>query len=278
MPVQTHDILAHLGVTSGPPTLDLLNAILAAWSRRIPWESASRIARHQFPGDPEVYARSPREFFRDALALGTGGTCFESNMALRGLLTWLEFEVNPVFCDMEDSIPDPHCALLVRLGGQRYVADVGYPIPAPLIIDRKQSSTVDVPVYRYTAIPQGDGKRWEIRRQSGEVEQQSFVLKADRIDEQTFWARLVHDHEPDGLFLDQVIVQKYVDDAMLRYSDFKGLVRRTPGVEESIPLSPHEQADLPGALARLFDMNRIVLEIALSRTASASVPGWTELG
>src|SRR5574341_1430843 len=245
MPVQTHDILAHLGVTSGPPTLDLLNAILAAWSRRIPWESASRIARHQFPGDPEVYARSPREFFRDALALGTGGTCFESNMAL---------------------------------GGQRYVADVGYPIPAPLIIDRKQSSTVDVPVYRYTAIPQGDGKRWEIRRQSGEVEQQSFVLKADRIDEQTFWARLVHDHEPDGLFLDQVIVQKYVDDAMLRYSDFKGLVRRTPGVEESIPLSPHEQADLPGALARLFDMNRIVLEIALSRTASASVPGWTELG
>src|SRR3954454_9390649 len=116
MALQNAAILAYLELTAQPPSLDFLNQILAAWSHRIPWESASRIARHQLPGTPETYARWPEAFFRDALRLGTGSTCFESNLALRALLQSLGYSCALAFCDMSGENADPHCAILVRDG------------------------------------------------------------------------------------------------------------------------------------------------------------------
>ncbi len=264
------DILQHLGLTDPTPTLLFLNRLLLGWSRHIPWESASRIARHQRPGTPQDYARCPEVFFHDALTLGTGGTCFESNLALRALLRAVGFEGVLAFCDMKTQTVNPHCAFVVTLEGARYLADVGYPVPAALRLDPHAPTVVETPVYRYHAVPVGVD-RWEVWRRSGGFAQLSYWLKGEGVDDATFRARLLRDHEPDGLFLDEVIVQRVDGDLVWRYSEHKGLVRRTIGREEPIALTAAEQADLPAALARRFGMSQALLAAALSRTPPAGV-------
>lgn len=255
-------VLAYFGVAAQPPSLAYLNTLLDRWPRCIPWESASRIARHRARGTPADYARLPDRYFEQALAQGTGGTCFESNLALRSLLTPLGFTASLQFCDMEGETVNPHCALIVQLDGRAYLADVGYPIPAALELLPAQPTEVQTAVYRFAAAPEA-GARWRIRRISGGYEGLAFVVKGEAVDETTFHTRLLRDHEPDGLFLTQVIVQKMVDSHMLRYSDDKGLIQRTTGTETPLPLAPDEQADLPAALAARFGMDAAVLRAAL---------------
>lgn len=270
MPLQNAAILAYLELAAQPPSHDYLSQVLAAWSQHIPWESASRIARHQIPGTPETYARIPEVFFRDALRLGTGGTCFESNLALRSLLQSLGFTCTLAFCDMSGEQENPHCTVLVRDGRKYYLADAGFPIPAALPLDSRQTTSIDVPVYTYFADPVGEN-RWQIRRTSGSIAGDCFVLKTEPVDDVTFWNRLLRDHQPDGLFLEQTIISKHDRDQILRYSTDKGLIRRYSGLEEPVELSPEQQENLPATLAESFGMNESVIRAALTRTAPAEL-------
>jgi arylamine N-acetyltransferase len=260
--------LQYLGVTPTTPSFDLLNQIMAAWGSHIPWESVSRISRHQKPGTPEDYAQSPEAFFESSISHGTGGTCFESNFALQALLNQLGFETELAFCDMENEIENPHCAVMVRLDGKLYLADAGYPIPAAFPLDPTETTTLDTNVYVYRATPSGEN-RWSVTRTSGDVKQNNFILKAEPVHEVAFRTRLLRDHEPDGLFLHEVIIAKTFPTYVLRYSESKGLVRRSWGKEESVELTRQEEANLPATLARLFRFDEALLRSALSRTPLA---------
>lgn len=264
MSIPTQAILQHLDLARQTPSLDYLNAILVAWSARIPWETASRIARHQQDGTAIDYARFPSQFFADALDYSTGGTCFETNLALRALLTDLGFTSALHFCDMETPTINPHCALTVELESGTYLADMGYPIPGALRLDDTETTHLSTPAYAFRAIPHFN-HRWEVRREATGYESQSFVLKGEPIDEETFKARLIRDHEPDGLFLDEVIISKTTGAGMLRYSPDKGLVIRTHEAEVSVPLLPEEEGNLVEALSRRFDLSSHILAIALNR-------------
>ncbi len=264
MPLAIEPILEHLGLAHEPPSVAALDRLLAAWAERIPWESASRIALHQDPGAPADYARLPERFFADARRWGSGGTCFESNLALRALLEALGFQVTLHFCDMGEQ-RDPHCAALVELEDAVYLADAGYPVAAALPLDPDAPTERETPAAIFRAIPQAGG-RWEIRRMGRNgYDDQAFVLKRAPVDAGTFHARLLRDHEPDGFFLDEVILSRTGPDGMLRYSEGKGLVRRTPDGESEVALSANESADLPRTLARLFDYEEDVLRRALAR-------------
>lgn len=256
----------HLQLEPAAPDMAHLNRILLAWSSRIPWESASRIARHQRPGQPADFARRPEAFFADALVLGTGGTCFESNLALRALLDASGYDTALVFCDMWENggwQVDPHCAVLVRLDSARYVADVGYPVPGALCLEPDRTTAVETPVYRYEAVPVGP-ERWEVRRASGDFADACFWVKGAPVDDDTFWARLVRDHEPDGFFLKDLIMHRLDGEQAWRYSPEKGLVRRTVGREEVVPLDGAD--DLPEALAGYLGIDARVIRAALTRT------------
>lgn len=237
---------------------------MAAWGSHIPWESAWRIARHQDHGRPADYARLPDAFLDSAIVFGTGGTCFESNFALKALLTDLGFQCELAFCDMEKELPNPHCAVTVRLDDNLVLADAGYPIPAAFPLDPAETMSIDTNVYVYHAEPIAEN-RWAVTRMSGNFLQNNFVLKAEPVEETAFLERLLRDHEPDGLFLDNVIVAKTFPAHILRYSEDKGLVRRTWGKEESVPLTSEELADLPLVLARLFEYDKSILRAALAR-------------
>ena len=92
LPVPT--VLQYLELKLAPPRIGLLDDLLKAWAAHIPWESASRIARHARAAHDnlEDYALWPPEFVERVITQGTGGTCFESNLALYALLTALKFE------------------------------------------------------------------------------------------------------------------------------------------------------------------------------------------
>lgn len=264
MSIQIEAILQHLNLSKEEPTLDYLNQILAAWSNRIPWESASRIARHQQVGDPEDYAWFAKEFFQNAIQYGTGGTCFESNFAFRTLLLALGFECSLHFCDMEKEKPNPHCAVVATVDEIQYIADVGYPISSALELNVEESTVVATPVYHFKALPHNNN-HWEVRRQAGNYESQAFILKSNPIEENTFRERLLQDHEPDGLFLNEVILSRTTNTCMWRYSKSKGLVKRTLDSEEMIELSSEQTADLPNTLAKIFDYDREIIATALNR-------------
>ena len=275
----TDPILDHLKLSPAPPAESFLGAILRAWAEHIPWESASRIARHQRARAAADYARPPSAFFTDALALGTGGTCFESNLALHSLLTMLGFEAALAFCDMEVQTVDPHCAVIVRLDGQRFLADVGYPIPGALLLNPDTRTAITTPVYEYSARPVAPERwqvqrRWDLAQDTPRLEHVVFWVKTQPVLPETFRTRLAADHQPDGLFLDEVIIQKTRGDYIWRFSERKGLVYRHAGREEPVPFEPG--TDIPAQLARLFGMDARVIRAALDRRAPDAAL-WPEL-
>jgi arylamine N-acetyltransferase len=261
-------ILAHLELTAldrREPDRTLLDRVLLAWSARIPWESASRIVRRQSPGAPEDYARGPERFFADALRFGSGGTCFESNGALCALLAELGFSARIVFCDMDDGHVDPHCALIVALDGESWLADVGYPIPAALRLDPAAPTAVEPPVYRYTAEPLESGE-WEVRRTSGSWGGFCFRVRPAAIDPAAFQARLVRDHGPDGLFLEEVILHRVDGNQVWYFSEHRGLVRRTVGREDPLLITDLARPHLDAVLSRFFRVDRALIRAALTRS------------
>jgi arylamine N-acetyltransferase len=261
--IETDAILQHLHIERAAPTAPYLSAILAAWSERIPWESASRIARHKTPAAPYQYARTPDRFYDDALNRGLGGTCFESNTALKALLDDLGYQSTYALCDMaHSSTADPHCALITTIDGVRYIADAGWPLPTAIPLSESESTTGSVPVYDYFIEPSGAG-RWRVWRKSGDFEQDCFTLKAASVPPDTFRARLIRDHFEDGLFLNNVIIHRVIDNRVLRFDQTKGLIERVPGAERDIPWTDEQAADVPAAVAHLFVMDESIVRQAL---------------
>jgi arylamine N-acetyltransferase len=271
MTLPADSILTHLGLDRQEPSFDFLNAIAGAWAASIPWESASRIARHGVPGTSADYARPPEAFFRDALVLGTGGTCFESNFALSSLLTELGYEAVLGFCDMPPGRINPHCAVQVALNGDRIFVDVGFPVPQAVRLEH-EPRRIDTGVYVYHVIPEA-ADRWAFHREIGPGrEDHVFTFKGEAVGRERFFARLVEDHEPDGLFLNNVIISRTFPDYQLRYDATRGLLQRRQGVEEILPM--HRVVDLAAFLCIQFGLHENVIRAALRRTAPVDVPGW----
>ncbi|MCC6566627.1 MAG: arylamine N-acetyltransferase [Chloroflexi bacterium] len=260
-------ILRHLRIERAEPSRAALHAFLIAWSERIPWESASRIARHTHPGSPEQYARDPDAFFDDALERGLGGTCFESNSAAAALLTELGYDVTRHLCDMSKEHVDPHCALSVTLDDGRYLADVGFPIPAAIPLNGEAQAAMTM-VYRYHVEPVAD-QRWRIWRESGHFTGECFVVKGEAVAPDTLRKRLVRDHFADGLFLNNVIIHRVIDGRMLRFDEVKGLIERTYDAEIDLPWTDAQALDVPAAVASIFAADVDVIRTALQREAPA---------
>ena len=266
LPVEA--ILAYLQVSPTPPTADFLRELMLAWRKRIPWETASRVARHQHPATSVTeYMWLPATYFDQAMQNGTGGTCFESNMAFSTLLEALGFNYTLHLCDMSADI-DPHCALIVTIDGQPYMADVGLSVPAFIPLSTTTATAHTMIVYEYHATPMPD--KWEITRRSGDLVQHVCFLKNPPISRADLEARILQDHEPHGLFLREVILNLAIDDALWGYSAEKGLFRRAVGVEEAIPLTDAERADLPTTLSRYFHLNAAIIGQALDAVAQFS--------
>ncbi|HTV01693.1 MAG TPA: arylamine N-acetyltransferase [Luteitalea sp.] len=213
---EARDIVAWLGVPSPEPSQVWLDALLAAYGQRVPWESASRIVRRARAQNAADCVQQPSAFWFDARHRGCGGTCFESNAALAALLAAVGI---PSTFTLNDRPPHAasHTALLVECESVRYVVDAGFPLLAAVPLpDDGGDRRVTTPWGQLTA-SRLSSERIAIH-QHPHPHPLAFELVDRPVSPRTYQAATRADYGPSGLFLDRVIIKKIIDGDQWRFA------------------------------------------------------------
>lgn len=145
--------LARLDIAAPPsPTLQALDAVLAAHLAGIPFENVDPLLRR--PVRIELDA-----VFDKLVTRRRGGYCFELNTLLAAGLGALGFEVTPLAARVRWGVPDDvptmtsHMLLRVEVAHRSYLADVGFGGPTPFRAMALSEPADDVFPYRLAPAP-----------------------------------------------------------------------------------------------------------------------------
>lgn len=263
--IEAERVLEWLGLRRAPLTRAWLDDLLRAYAAHVPWESASRIVRRHSFGDAAACVACPADFWRDVMALGTGGTCFESNAALAALLEALSIPVHRTINDRPPTAGS-HTALLVDVDGECLLVDAGFPIYATVPLPRSdETRTSQTPwgAFSARAVP-GTVDRFRIT-QHPHPRPLAFELVARPVTPAAYRAATCADYGRRGLFLDRVIIKKLVAGEMWRFASSDrpwGLERFVKGVRDGRPL-PHDIAAAADVIGAHFAIEPIVVRRAL---------------
>ncbi len=250
-PDLTSSILAYLGCPPRPPSARSLNELARAYIRRVPWESVTRLLRrHDTPRTADC-PRWPEEFWAEALAAGTGGTCFENNLAFFSLLAALGYTG---YLTINDMPPQRlcHTAIIILLHGQKYLVDVAIPLHCVLPVHPGRLTRRWTLFHQYTLRPAGEGV-YQVER-SHHPKRYIYTLLDRPVPPDEYRAAVERDYEPMGFFLDQVIIVKVIGDRLWRFNSLERpyvLQGFNKAGKVEVPLAPES---LPRALAQKFDM------------------------
>ncbi len=274
-------VLRHLGIAPGRPDIRQLNRLLHQYSRRVPWESASRRVRRATRQTPEASAQWPVAFWNTAMATGLGGTCFESNYAFMALLRALGYHGYLTINNMGATL-GCHTALVIALEGGTYLADVGYPIPRALPVRPAQLVRSTGPYHTYLVWPDPEHgvARYQIER-TRHPNRNVFTLIDQPVSDEIYRQALVNDYGPGGLFLDRVVINKYMavagrGERLCRFNSrsrpWQIEVFAPQGAEMPHPL-PEEAEPAAAVLGQWFGMDEGVLASALADETPVVIAG-----
>lgn len=209
-------ILRHFGLPIDPPAdRSTLFQLVERYTRTVPWESASRIARrarHESAADCAVLGAA---FWESHFEAGSGGTCYESNYAFWGLLRRLGYIGYLTLNDMGEHV-GCHSAIVVRLDGRKWLVDVGFPLYTCLPICADQETRAECPIMTYRLVPQG-GDSYLLQRES-HPRVHSFTLRDEPVADFNYRAAAIHDYRHDGgQFLNEVVIHKVVAEQLWRF-------------------------------------------------------------
>jgi arylamine N-acetyltransferase len=262
-PSLTCSVLRYLDVPT-PITRDVafLDTLIGAYIRRIPWESATRIIKRARESYTHCCPRLPQEFWESAMIYGTGGTCFESNYAFLALLRALGYEAYLTINDM-DMLRACHSALVVTVGHERWLVDVGLPLHIALPLDFMGHVTRRAPLHSYTVVSCGD-LCYEITRDN-HPKPYCFTLIDQPISDEDYRAAIAADYGSSGLFLDRVIISRVIDDEIWRFYAQKNSA--TLDSFKNGCRTKHTLGDDPAPLlTQIFDMDESIIKTALAIT------------
>ena len=154
------------------------------------------------------------EFWQEALKYGTGGTCFENNLAFFNLLNTVGFDGYLTINDMEK--PGCHAACIITLNGQKYLADVAIPIHGALPLSANQITRRPNKFHQYTIRPISI-HRYAVER-SHHPKRKIFTLADVPIPIEEYREAVQRDYEETGYFLDRVIIVKVIGSRIWRFS------------------------------------------------------------
>lgn len=214
LPLAAREALAFLELSADAPSLEALTRIVDAYVHRVPWESASRIARRAACDEPEACVQWPQSFWRGAITQGTGGTCFESNYAMFWLLRALGYQGYLTVNNMGESV-GCHTACVIELASARYLVDVGIPLHVPVPLDATQATQAEGPHHAYTITPEA-ANRFTVTRDR-HPRPYIFTLIDEPVPDADYRAATTADYGPDGLFLDRMIITRIVDGRVWRF-------------------------------------------------------------
>lgn len=258
--------LRFLEVSPGPPERALLDRLIQAYPARVPWESASRIVRRAAVARPEDCPRWPETFWQEAITLGTGGTCFESNYAFFALLQALGFDGYLTVNDMNETA-GCHTAIVVRMQSGLLLVDMGYPLNAAIPIEPEHETVANSRYHTYTLTPRGNN-RFTVS-QDRHPQPYMFTLKNEPVSDAAYRECTIRDYGPDGLFLSSVIANKIVNGREYRFNGGNAPAQFEVYDQGERTILPIE-GDVARAFAETFGMDVEVVRRALDLTLSAS--------
>ncbi len=149
--------LALLGLERAAPSLDGLGRLVRAQVATVAFENSRSLLRRAAAGAGPVAPIDPEALLAAWEARGAGGVCFEHTELFGRLLRGLGYSV--VSLAGEISFPGSHQALLVEVGGARWLVDVGNGAPffEPVPLDRPFEVRRAGLGYRFGPDPAGDG-------------------------------------------------------------------------------------------------------------------------
>lgn len=209
------EILDYLGHPPKKPTLRYLNRMIHAYIRKVPWESVSRILKRHRTAETEACPRLPGEFWREALQHGFGGTCFESSLAFFSLLEALGYNAYLTVNNMGASI-GCHAAIVVLLGGQKYLVDITIPVHAAIRMDPQRMVRKRTLMFDYILRPVSENV-YEVER-THRSRSNLFTLIDIPVSLPDFQAVLEDDYsQATGRFLKEVVMVKVIDEKAQRF-------------------------------------------------------------
>jgi arylamine N-acetyltransferase len=254
-------ILAHLGCERKSPTLRYLNELITAYTRRVPWESVTRIIKRRLTASSANCPRWPEEFWQNAIAYGTGGTCFESSLAFFSLLTSLGYRGYLTVNDMWASRAC-HAAITILLKDSKYLVDVTIPVHQAVRIDPGRVTRHYTSLHTYVIRPTADDT-YQVDR-TAHPNRNAFTLIDRPVLEPDYREIVTRDYEETGHFLKSLVIVKVIDDKVWRFNSAEKPFKLTGfnRTEKSIILlSPYTLARV---LARKFRMPEEKIAAALS--------------
>jgi hypothetical protein len=197
------------------PGLSLLDELITAYTRHVPWESAFRIVKRAETESTNSCPRWPEEFWEDALGKGGGGTCFESNYAFYSLLANLGYRGYLTVNNMGESI-GCHAAIILQIDQRPWLADVGLPVYKSLPLEKSLPSQIESRLHSYTVTPLGSG-RYSVDRDRHPVPN-CYTLIDIPVPNDQFREVTAADYGDGGHFLSRVIVNKVIKNRNWRFS------------------------------------------------------------
>jgi hypothetical protein len=257
-PALVENILRRFDVLATPPTLSLLEALVNAYVRTVPWETVFRIIKRAQTADTAVCPRWPEEFWIDALERGGGGTCFESNYAFFSLLQALGYKGYLTINNMGDSI-GCHTAIIILISGQKWLVDAGFPLYAPLPISPHGIIHRTTQFMQYIIRPDGPDV-YQIEQQP-HPNHTAFTLIDRPVTDEVYRAATTADYGPAGFFLDRIVVNKVVAEKTWRFNSGEEpwrLNRFVNGVQTDVAVN----GDGATAVAHHFGMDESIVQAA----------------
>ena len=252
--MKADEILEALELPRRRPDLAYLRDLFDAFNRTVPFESASKIVRDAAIEDRDTKPRDPEIFWKEHLALGTGGTCFARVAAFSRLCEELGFSPVVILGGIMGS--RNHASALFALDGRTWLADAGYPLPALLPLEsalaESPAGTIDFAVSGNTAV-----LRFVSGPEAGRVI--DFSLEPAAEDEfREAWRRTF---SKSSLFLRNVVLRKPEGHRVLRF--FRGTVDVTDAHSRArIPLAGRRPPKLAGLFGLDEDLLARAFEIA----------------
>jgi arylamine N-acetyltransferase len=189
----------------------------------LPWENLTKFLKKHAPrpgseqrggitgcSPGHRLLRRSAEVLQDHARLGAGGTCFSLTNALRRIVTDLGYGARPVMADMRHGA-NLHCALLVAVGGRRYLLDPGYLVAEPVPLDEARPVRLHRAGSELEYRPVGEGGEFELhtRNERGE-DRLRYRLRTVPVTEEAFvrhWIASFDSNGMNGLHLNRIGVE-----------------------------------------------------------------------
>jgi N-hydroxyarylamine O-acetyltransferase len=223
--LEARDYLARIGAEVEAPTLDALRRLHARHLETVPFENL------------DIHFRIPIVLEENAILdkvvrRRRGGFCYELNFAFHWLLGKLGYDVEILSAEVARpdggfGIPFDHMTLSVRIGGESWLADVGFGEsfvdPLPLATDEVH----DEEPFRYRLAPRGE--QWLLERcgpgETRFVPQYRFTTEPRRLSDFRAGCEY-HQSSPESHFTRNVVVSRTVPGGRVTLTKDRLVLRR----------------------------------------------------